>query len=149
LKSGHKYCLSYFLNLANISSYTIGSIGAYFSVDSLVYNSPNYENITVNPQIEHNSNAFLSDITNWMLVQGEYRANGGERFIIIGNFRDNSSTPFLQIANFNIDSYYYIDDISLIECDHLPKDTSSLAIPNVFTPNGDGLNDGLPLQEKT
>jgi gliding motility-associated-like protein len=141
LIKGRRYCLNYYLSLANTSSYAIGSIGSYFSPESLLYSSPNSENIQVIPQIENLVTSYLTDTLNWMLVEGEFIANGGERFLTIGNFRNNANTSYIQLSNTGIESYYYIDDISLIECEDAQTLTSSLTIPNVFTPNGDNTND--------
>jgi gliding motility-associated-like protein len=143
LKSSKSYCISLYVSLPNFIGCTIGTIGVYFTNDSLIYNSPTYENIQVTPQFENSSTFFLTDTLEWIQISGIYTASGGEQYLTIGNFRGNLLTPHL-ITNsgfINYATYIYIDDVSVIECDDLPKDTSSLTIPNVFTPNGDGLND--------
>jgi gliding motility-associated-like protein len=143
LKKNKKYCVSFYFSLPEILQYAVGNIGAYFSNDSLLYSSPTSENIPVVPQIENPSTNFLNDTLNWMLVQGEFIALGGEQFITIGNFRTNANTPFISMPGGGLtnDSYYYIDDVSVIECEYAQTLTSSLSIPNVFTPNGDNIND--------
>ena len=70
------------------------------------------------PQIENPSGNILSDTLNWVQINGEFYANGGEKYITIGNFKDDAHTAFIQNTNGTwIYSYYYIDDVSVIYCD--------------------------------
>jgi gliding motility-associated-like protein len=69
--------------------------------------------------------------------------------LTIGNFRNNFNIQ-TQSTNQSFpshDSYYFIDDVSLVCCDssgtcELPEPPLlPFYAPNVFTPNGDGIND--------
>ena len=54
----------------------------------------------------------------------------------------NTNVQMTNSAAFNRQKvgYYYIDDVSLIECNQ------EVNAPNVFTPNGDGINDVWQVQ---
>ncbi len=65
------------------------------------------------PQILYST--IVSDTANWTLISGMYIATGGEQYIIIGNFNTNATTDTLPLNGSNI-SYYYIDDVSVMDC---------------------------------
>jgi OOP family OmpA-OmpF porin len=143
LISGKNYEVSFWLSLSEISDCATSTIGAYFSTDTLLYNDINQYNIAVLPQIESDSLNILEDTLNWIEIKKTYLAQGAERFITIGNFRDNLNTPFIQIKDTTtLTAYYYIDDISVVCTDCLEL-TTEIAVPNAFSPNGDGHNDLL------
>ena len=77
--------------------------------------------INVTPQME-NQIGFIIDTTQWTQIQGCFTAVGGEQFITIGNFNSNANTDTMTTnsnysvaTNFPGWSYYYIDDITLID----------------------------------
>jgi hypothetical protein len=130
LTAGKKYLVSFYVSLAEISEYSIGSIGAYLSEDTLLYSDVNSQYIQVNPQIENPPFSIISDTLNWKLIQQSYIAAGGEKFITIGNFRSNVMTPTSQNSNkFSDIAYYYIDDIE-VKC--LDCVAPELAIPTII-----------------
>jgi hypothetical protein len=118
LQSGKVYCLSFYVNRADRVTYAIKSIGALFS-NNLQPVTNGYE-INATPQVE-NQTGIISDTVNWTLIQGCFTANGGEQYITIGNFTTNFSTDTLNTNSTNLapgretTSYYYIDDITLID----------------------------------
>jgi len=54
---------------------------------------------------------------NWMLIHGDYRAHGGEKYIIIGNFRTKVKDDMVKKKKLDLfkfqEAYYYIDDVTL------------------------------------
>jgi hypothetical protein len=118
LQSGKLYCLSFFVSKADRKEYAIKNIGAYICNTLPIMVS----NMCINtiPQVV-NTNAFVSDTTQWTEIQGCFTANGGEQYIIIGNFNSNLNTDTLYTGTNNPISgdpqysYYYIDDITLID----------------------------------
>lgn len=70
---------------------------------------------------------------------------GNEQFLTLGNFNDSSDfcKPQLWLdttLGYDCLSYYYIDSINLFESD-IPIATFEFEMPNVLTPNNDGIND--------
>lgn len=120
LQSGTMYCLNLYISRADRITYAIKNIGAFFSNNIQSVGSSGFINTI--PQVL-NQNGFIIDTTNWIQVQGCFIANGGEQYITIGNFNSNSNTDTLRIPSTNQltngsgseFSYYYIDDITLLD----------------------------------
>ncbi|MBA3681762.1 MAG: gliding motility-associated C-terminal domain-containing protein [Bacteroidetes bacterium] len=119
LQLNKKYCVTFYASLAEISRFSIKNIGFNFTSDSSkTLPPPNQTPLILNPSFENNVN--IDDTLNWIKVQNQYSATGVENYITIGNFRDNANTNVISTkiltGNSNIDcSYYYIDDISVVE----------------------------------
>ncbi len=141
LLKGKTYCVEFYVSLSDTSIYAISHIGAFFSNDSLLYNSSTYSNIPVVPQVENSSSIVITDKNNWTLISGQFIAIGGEDYMTIGNFRDNASTTTQNVGGFYPYAYYYFDDVSVVCCDCDTAVIINIIIPNVFTPNNDNIND--------
>ncbi len=115
---GKSYCLTFYVSLAYESQYAVNGIGAYLDdgkIDTAINTCglalPQYL-----PQVF--GYTIITDTINWTKIQGEFIANGTEKFITIGNFFRKAdisyvSSPYCS----NQISYYYIDDVSIIESD--------------------------------
>lgn len=121
LEQGKCYHFKMYCNFADSSYFISPSIGALFT-DTLTIGMPNGMSVYLwlTPQII-NDTANL-DSLNWFSVEGNYIANGGERFITIGNFLTDSQTilyPYHRnvLTEGYMWSYIYIDDVSLIPCE--------------------------------
>ena len=113
------YCVQFYVSLADSSKEAISNFGAYFSVDSLLYNSVlQYPTINyVTPQFENPVTNMLNDKTNWVLVSGNFIASGGEKFMTLGNFHLPANTNSQNVSGGTITmAYYYIDDVSVTQC---------------------------------
>ena len=118
LFSNHSYCVQFYVSLADTSEFAISNMGAYFSVDSLLDSTPGSNAIEyVTPQVENPLTNVLNDKVNWMLVSGTFTANGGEKYLTIGNFHTDANTNLQNVTGGTQPfSYYYIDDISVVDC---------------------------------
>ena len=135
LEAGKYYCLNFYINLNNASKYGVDGIGAYFS-DTLFNCNNSTCLIGLNPQVSNPAGNAITDTLNWTLISGCFTANGNESYLLIGNFLPDSLTS-KEPANINSiwSTYYYIDDVSLMEDTSLNvssfKKTNSLTVsPN-------------------
>jgi gliding motility-associated-like protein len=152
LEEDKSYKLTYYLSLADSfygKPYPLQYVnysGAYFSQH--LYTANNNSIIPYTPQVISDPSVFLSDSTGWQKVEGRFKAKGGEEYLTIGYFVDYDHVTANMVNNgTSLDSiiaaYYYIDDISLEE--YIPE----IIIPNMFTPNGDGINDLFDFDNET
>lgn len=139
LISGKQYVLEYYVSMANYQA-AVNSISALFSVNRI--SSNDYCAIIANPQIKY-MDGFITDTLNWTKISGTFTASGGEEYLTLGFFEDTSNLagvlPLLpdSMTFGSYSSYYYVDGVSLTET------ACAINIPNIFTPNSDGINDML------
>lgn len=143
LNSGSRYCMELYYSQADSSNIAIDNIGALFLNSPFPFTPPTDTFIiNINPQIQFKKQ-YLSQSLGWEKLEGDFIANGGEQHLIIGNFQlDNqldTATIHNGVSGIGV-SYYYIDDVSLIECNPVISN-----VPNVLTPNNDGINDFLEI----
>jgi hypothetical protein len=120
------YHISFFISLPEAMKYSCNDIGCYFS-DTIVRNVQNYYPLPFTPQFKHIGSS-LTDVIDWVLIDGDILASGGEKYLMIGNFDDDSLSSEYLINNTAtiISPGIYIDDVSLIETDLsaiIPHDT--------------------------
>jgi gliding motility-associated-like protein len=133
LKEDTDYLITFYVNLANAASVGITELGAYLS-NTPVSDTSSKELLYI-PQIVSPTGYYLTDTSSWIKISGMYTALGGEKYITIGNFKNDSLTDTLHLNSAPALSYYFVDDISVVQSD------STSEVANVFTPNEDGMND--------
>lgn len=115
LITNHFYLLRFYVSLADSSKHAIDRLGCYFSSDT-----PNFGNLNFNyfPQVANTLGNIITDTMNWIPIEGYYHALGGERILTFGNFATDTLTQFIQFSYNNpwYTCYYYLDDVSLIDC---------------------------------
>lgn len=122
LTGGVKYDLTFYLSLADYSRATIEQIGVCFLKGSVTYTSSGY--ITGLKPIHIKINEEVgTDTVEWHKISLEYKAKGGEQYLLIGSFDEgyigatNVKAPKSVHTRINQrtdrDAYYYIDDVSL------------------------------------
>jgi hypothetical protein len=148
LISSKEYYISFYVSFAEQLSYAISNIGLYLS-NAAIYSSIN-TNFPFIPQIENPATNYLADTIVWMKISGTYIANGGEKFITIGNFRDDTHTDTLKIYpgffQYNY-SYYFIDDVTVIDADSVQglKEQGNICFTISPNPASEVLKITLPL----
>lgn len=144
LNADSSYCLVFYVCAAEFdtSGCLYDEIGIYFSPDSFFYSG--LDTLPFQPQLETADGIFFNDTANWIKVELQFVATGGEKYMTIGNFKSNANTDTINLGSEMI-NYYYYDNFSLVECPPLIQPLQ-VVIPNVFTPNKDGLNDTFKIE---
>ena len=139
LNKNSKYCVSFYVSLINTAHWGIDAIGAYLSKDSIL--SDTMITLPYSPQIENHSGNIIIDTLNWIEISDTIIAQGGEYFLTIGNFHEDINTNHINLNYGSYDSYYYIDDVSVLYCDTIYK---AEAGKNKTICEGDSVQIGLP-----
>lgn len=140
LENGKTYKLSFYysMNFVECSMNTFQAIFRSAKMDdsSLLWLTQ------ISPDCSTSEPRFIVDTIDWHYGEMLYKAKGGEKYMIFGNFQDTTiatySLPCDTAFWGNISyagNYFALDDFSLEE---LPM---KYQLPNVFTPNNDGVND--------
>jgi gliding motility-associated-like protein len=148
LKENKKYCISFYYSIAEISSYSIQEFQLFFLKDSTLMEVENQ--LTINLSCSN-------DTINWLFYENYFYSKGTEKYLSIGNIKHDSITDYCIIGDtlsvYNL-TYIYIDYVLLYECeeDSMPPPASDSSlhykVPNVISPNGDGLNDAFVLESR-
>ena len=98
LINGKTYCVKFYYNVSNASSYGISDFGAYFGDDMLDTIKKGWLPLTyLNPQIKNAHGHFATDTLNWVALTGTFVANGNEKHMLIGNFTATNLVDTIQI----------------------------------------------------
>jgi hypothetical protein len=123
LTQNNQYCVKFYVSNTRKPStpynVAISKLGLLFSTNSIIMSTMTTINAT--PQITSPDGIFLSDSVNWTEISGIYEALGGEKYITIGNFNIDANTDTIDFNNSASQhgAYYYIDDVSIIDCTNL------------------------------
>jgi len=113
LLPNQQYCVSFFINLADSSSYASNDIGVFLSPTPVSYSTN--QSFTLTP-IFANGSVNINKI-NWSLISFSFTASGGELYFLIGNFKNNTATSASPVSGavWMNGVYFFIDDISLTQ----------------------------------
>lgn len=133
LKKGEKYCVQFYVSLAEGSTYASNQIGVHFNKKA--FGSEAKENIKEKTHVVDENNKIFNAPYGWDRVCGVFVAEGGEKYITIGNFTANENTKSVKIKKDPkikvtpvAAAYYYLDNISVYvvdeknPCDCAPLD---------------------------
>lgn len=119
LKKGQKYCVQFYVSLAELSKYSSNQVGAHLSKKP--FGTDTKSSIIDKTHVLHSDNKIFNANYNWDKVCATFTAEGGEKYITIGNFANNDGTRNernKKVADFKgtpiIAAYYFIDDVSVI-----------------------------------
>jgi len=145
LQAGEIYEVKFYVSLPDFVYPCASEIGLGFHHSSTFQST--YQPLTSFSSI-FPPTSLLNDTINWMLISGDYVANGDEDHLIIGNFKGNSTTSHAGECGAYY-AYYFIDDVSVMlkETSNNPEITHSTW--NVYPiPASDFLMvDGLSFKE--
>lgn len=119
LVAGQTYCVSMYVSLGNSVMYATDNIGIRFNNNAFYRDPcPGTTNSRINqtPQLNYDCGP-ITDTTDWVRLQWNYTAAGGEQYFIIGNFFNNANTTIVSNPGgtfTNPYAYYYIDDVSIV-----------------------------------
>jgi len=120
LKKGMRYCVKFYVSLAEASKYASNNIGAKLSKKP--FGTDGKVSIIEDASVLHfnNDQKIFTGRYNWTEVCGQFEAKGGEKFITIGNFESNDDTKSTRMKKDPrvktkqiIAAYYYLDDIQV------------------------------------
>lgn len=113
LVKGKLYNFKMYVRLVGCSTVTLKQLGVYFS------DKPFEIGMSFDPEgvLDSTYAKGISATQGWIPIQGEYKALGREKYIILGNFKTKMKEDFVRIKKWDVfemrEAYYYIDDISV------------------------------------
>lgn len=132
LIKGEKYHLSFWVSLSEYSPSAVATIGGLFTqkrIQDTTRQMLTMNNITIHdngikqnlstylkPQVVNPYNRVLSDVESWQKVEGDFIAQGGEKFLTIGNFypaEQSNVNDYSYLTHILPGAYYYVDDVEL------------------------------------
>lgn len=134
LKRDSFYHVGFYFSASDFFSRITPDIGMQFSsapldsTDTIISFIPDYTVIDTTCIDSVNTD-------DWILVEGIYKANGGENYLTIGNFRDNNESISTMLINNNSSgamdkTYLLIDDVFVMPI----QDSTSTAITELQKP---------------
>lgn len=152
LESSKYYKFTMRINRANDYNLAVKNIGVNFS-EFPDTNFTSVKALNILPTIL-NSESYVTDTLNWVLVNGVFQATGTENYLTIGWFGDTITDDFTFFIPPDIDpitgdslyltdSYYLVDSLKLYQIEFEVENYNF----NVITPNGDDVNDFIDLSK--
>jgi gliding motility-associated-like protein len=148
LISGEEYVVEfkilpvYWENNWEWSVYRIESLISSSKPNATIYN--NLPSIILQPASLVFQKGY-TDTTTWYQCRAVYKAVGGAQYLTIGVFSPDSVYDFYPIGQ-NLQTawkaaYYLIDDVMVYKASDTIKQLPEPVLPNVFSPNQDGINE--------
>lgn len=138
LQTGQTYCLSFYVSLSDTNRLAVDRVGAVLSPNLITCGPPSGCILNYTPHVENPQGNILLNDSEWVCISGLVTANGTEQVLTIGNFYTNSNTTSV-VAHPSSPwngSYYYIDDVSIIEVVSCNAGASTIICPSDSVPLG-------------
>ncbi len=109
------YDLNFELSLSDQSRYGVDGIGAV-----ILHDEPTQKKMELGEYeytIRNDYGKALSDTDKWIKIERQFRAEGGEQYLLIGGLFHETPITFSQVIDPNVPwAYYYIDNVYLAPC---------------------------------
>lgn len=118
LVAGKTYCLQFKIKLRKENAMAFNGISVTLSKEKMMFPSreEGFKNGVV---FQSHPDIILGCKENWMVLSGEFTANGGEQYLYISNFTSKKDLKLYQVYEGEVynmgEIYYLIDDVVLIE----------------------------------
>jgi outer membrane protein OmpA-like peptidoglycan-associated protein len=120
LKKGMKYCVKFYVSLAEASKYASNNIGVNFAKKPFSTGEKSTIKDVTHVLSPENDAKRINQTYAWYQICNVYEAEGGEKFITIGNFfpddktkSENNKKPKDMKSDQIIAAYYYLDHVSV------------------------------------
>lgn len=121
LQAGKTYCVKFYVNIANTSTYGMDGFGAYFGDNSIdTITKCNVPLVYLHPQVQNPFGNVIIDTLSWVPVTGTFVAIGTEKYMLIGNFLSEQNIDTVRINPTFLPLKFTdvcIDDVSCIDKD--------------------------------
>jgi hypothetical protein len=126
LQGGKIYCVKFYVNIFNSSTYGIDGFGAYFGDNTLdTITKGNIPLSYLVPQIQNPNNNIITDTLGWTLITGTFVATGNEKHMVLGNFKSDAATNTVLINPTYLPTVFA--DVAFDEVSCIPLDLPAYA----------------------
>jgi gliding motility-associated-like protein len=116
LQAGQTYCVSFYIGLGDDVTFSTNNIGVFFSNTHYLRDACAQGSlINEAPHLNYDCQV-VAETNQWIRLQWNYVATGGESYFMIGNFFNDANTNIQStgVTSLNPYAYYYIDDVSIV-----------------------------------
>lgn len=125
LTAGQTYCVSMYVSLGEAMPFATNNIGVYFGSTQYLRDACTAGSgiFNLTPQLNYGCAPITDTSANWVRLQWDYVASGGEQWMLIGNFYNSAATTVANTGHgaelmpgtyMHPFAYYFIDDVSVV-----------------------------------